>query len=215
MRYGIVRTQNIKGTRPVTEPPLSIGAVSLMAPLKVARLGGRQTVTIDLQPDAAQRQQIATALGVDVLRKFRFQGVLRPSSRADWELVAELGATVVQPCAVTLAPVTTRIDEAVTRSFLADLPEPEGLELEMPEDDTLEALGTEIDISAIALEALSLALPAFPRAADAGLSPSGALGIAPPGATPLPESRPKPFAGLAALKGKLSGQGGKTPESED
>ncbi|WP_245771015.1 YceD family protein [Natronohydrobacter thiooxidans] len=199
----------------MTEIPHSIDAVSLLAPLRVARLGGRKSVTIDLQPDAAQRQQIAAALGLEALRKFRFQGVLRPLRRSDWELVAELGATVVQPCAVTLAPVTTRIDETVTRAFLADLPEPEGLEVEMPEDDTIEPLGSQIDISAIAIEALSLALPAFPRAPDAALSPSGALNIAPPGAAPLPESRPKPFAGLAALQGKLAGQAGKTPESDD
>lgn len=199
----------------MTDSIPSIGAVSLMPPLKTARLGGRRSVTIDLQPDAAQRQQIATALGLDALRKFRFQGVLRPLRRADWELVADLGATVVQPCAVTLAPVTTRIDEAVTRAFLADLPEPEGLEVEMPEDDTLESLGSEIDISAIALEALSLALPAFPRAADAELSPTGALDVSPPGATPLPESRPKPFAGLAVLKGKLANDAGNTPDSDD
>lgn len=199
----------------MTEIPHSIDAVSLLAPLRVTRLGGRKSVTIDLQPDAAQRQQIAAALGLEALRKFRFQGVLRPLRRSDWELVAELGATVVQPCAVTLAPVTTRIDETVTRAFLADLPEPEGLEVEMPEDDTIEPLGSQIDISAIAIEALSLALPAFPRAPDAALSPSGALDIAPPGAAPLPESRPKPFAGLAALQGKLAGQAGKTPESDD
>lgn len=199
----------------MTEIPHSIDAVSLLAPLRVARLGGRKSVTIDLQPDAAQRQQIAAALGLEALRKFRFQGVLRPLRRSDWELVAELGATVVQPCAVTLAPVTTRIDETVTRAFLADLPEPEGLEVEMPEDDTIEPLGSQIDISAIAIEALSLALPAFPRAPDAALSPWGALDIAPPGAAPLPESRPKPFAGLAALQGKLAGQAGKTPESDD
>lgn len=212
---GLCELETAEETGPVTESPPSIGVVSMIAPLKVARLGGRKTVTIDLQPDAAQRQQIATALGLEALRKFRFQGVLRPFRRGDWELVADLGATVIQPCAVTLAPVTTRIDESVTRRFLADLPEPEGLEVEMPEDDTLEPLGAEIDISAIAIEALSLALPTFPRAPDAALSPSGALDIAPPGAAPLPESRPKPFAGLAALKGKLTGAAGKTSNSDD
>ncbi|MCC5955484.1 MAG: DUF177 domain-containing protein [Natronohydrobacter sp.] len=186
-----------------------------MPPLKVSLLSGRKTVMIDLDPDVAQRQQIAALLGLSALRKFRFKGALQPLRRSDWELVAELGATVVQPCAVSLVPVMTRIDETVTRRFLADLPQPTGLEVEMPEDDTLEALGAEIDISAIALEALSLALPAFPRAPDATLSPSGALDVTPPGAAPIPESRPKPFAGLAALKGKLDARNGKTPESDE
>jgi hypothetical protein len=51
-----------------------------------------------------------------------------------------LGATVVQPCVATLAPVTTRIETGVTRRYLADWQEPEGEEAEMPEDDTTEAL---------------------------------------------------------------------------
>ncbi|MFN7001797.1 MAG: YceD family protein [Roseinatronobacter sp.] len=189
--------------------------ISLIAPLRVARLTARRTHEVTLEPDAGQRQQIAGLLGIEALRKFRFSGTLRPLDRTDWELRADLGATVVQLCAVTLAPVTTRIDEPVIRRFIADLPEPDGLEVEMPQDDTLEPLGAEIDISAIAIEALSLALPAFPRAPDAELSPTGTLDSAPPGATPLPESRPNPFAALAVLKGKLPDPDGTPPESQD
>lgn len=188
----------------MTSPPGPITSVSLMPTLRVARLGGRKTQHIDLQPDAAQRQQIADLLEIDALRKFRFTAQLRPVGRADWELAGHIGATVVQPCAVTLAPVTSRIDEPVTRRFMADMPAPEGLELEMPEDDSLEPLGAEIDISALAIEALSLALPAFPRADGAELTRTGALIQPPEGHPPLEDERPKPFAGLAALKDALA-----------
>ena len=34
----------------------------------------------------------------------------------------------------------------------------------MPEDDTIEKLGREIDLAAVMIEALSLALPLYPRA---------------------------------------------------
>jgi len=186
-----------------------------MTPLRVGQIGGRKLQQIDLQPDAAQRQEIAHMLGLDALRKFRFHGELRPLGKSDWELVGVMGATVVQPCAITLAPVTSRIDERVTRRFLADLPEPDAHEIEMPEDDSIEALGQVIDISAIALEALTLALPAFPRAENANLSEQGHLEQTPPGADPLPHQTHKPFAGLADLKAKLERAEEDTPKSSE
>lgn len=186
----------------MTESPQDITQIALAAPLRVARLDARKPVEFDLQPDSQLRARIAALLELEGLRKFRFHGVLRPFARKDWELQGHIGATVVQPCAVTLAPVVTRIDEPVTRRYLADLPEPSALEIEMPEDDSSEPLGAEIDLSAAALEALALALPAFPRAAEAEL-PAGALTQAPPGERPIEDERPKPFAALAALRDKL------------
>lgn len=186
----------------MTETPQDITQIRLATPVRVARLDARKERAFDLQPDAAQRAEIAACLGLDGLRKFRFHGTLRPLGKHDWSLEAQLGATVVQPCALTLAPVVTRIDEAVARRYLTDMPEPAGLEIEMPEDDSAERLGAEIDLSAVALEALSLALPSFPRAEGAEL-PEMPATASPPGATPLEEERPKPFAVLAALKDRL------------
>ncbi len=188
----------------MSSPSPSITAISLMPPLRVAQLAGRKATQIDLQPDAATRAQIAQMLGLDSLRKFRFTAKLQPFGKSDWEVIGTVGATVVQPCAVTLAPVSTRIDEAVTRRFLANMPAPEGMEIEMPEDDTLEPLGAEIDISAIALEALSLALPAFPRAPTALEGPEIMLESRPEGAAPIQPEQSKPFAALAELRAKLA-----------
>ena len=192
-----------RGIVKVSSSAPSITAISLMAPLRVAQLAGRKVTQIDLQPDAATRAEIAQMLGLEGLRKFRFIAKLQPLGKSDWEVVGTLGATVVQPCAVTLEPVATRIDEPVTRRFLADMPSPEGLEIEMPEDDTLEPLGVDIDISAIALEALSLALPPFPRAAKALEGPEIVLESRPAGAAPLEPETAKPFAALAELRAKL------------
>jgi uncharacterized metal-binding protein YceD (DUF177 family) len=99
----------------------------------------------------------------------------------------------VQPCIVTLEPVTTRIDTPVLRRYLAEpLPEPAG-EVEMPADDSIEALPPTFDLWAVATEALSLALPEYPRAEGATLAaPETAPG----------EDRVRPFAGLADLVGK-------------
>ncbi len=166
---------------------------------RVADLATRRETPFDLRPDAPQLAVLARELGLDTLRKLRFAGRLIPEGRRDWRLEATLGATVVQPCVVTLAPVTTRIDEAVTRRYLADAAPlvPEGDEIEMPEDDSIEPLPAVIDIDAVMLEALTLALPLYPRAEGAEL---GTLEAIPPGAAPLDEGRVHPFAGLAVLR---------------
>ena len=200
---------------PDLSTPMPRPAPSLMAPLRISRLTARNAHPVTLEPDAPQRAAVAQFLQIESLRKFRFCGQLKPLGRRDWELRADLGATVVQLCAVSLVPVTTRIDETVIRRFIADLPEPEALEVEMPEDDSIEHLGPDIDISAIAIEALSLALPAYPRAPDAELAPGGSLDQAPPDAAPLSESRPNPFAALASLQGKLEKDPDAPPRDDD
>ncbi|MFD1914374.1 YceD family protein [Halodurantibacterium flavum] len=180
-------------TDQVTDQPYS-------HPLRVADLPGRKPSRFEIVPDDGQLQAIAAAIGASNLRKVRMKGELRPLGRTDWELEAELGATVVQPCIVTLAPVTTRIDEPLSRRWLRDMPEPAGDEAEMPADDGAEPLGPVIDLGIVLTEALALALPLYPRAPGAEL---GEAGFAPPGAEPLSEDKIRPFAALAALRDKL------------
>jgi len=158
-----------------------------------------------LTPDAPARQALAETLGIDGIRKLRFEGRLEAAGKSDWQLTGKLGATVVQPCVVTLEPVVTRIDEDVARLYLAKMPEPEPGEVEMPEDDTLEELTGEVDLGGVMAEALSLALPAFPRAVGAEL---GDMTVTEPGVAPLTDADLKPFAGLAGLKDKLGGDAG-------
>lgn len=177
-----------------------LAGLELCPVVALGQLNARKAVRIDLAPDAELRARIAQALDIRTLRKFTFAGELRPIGRRDWELSAHLGATVVQDCAITLAPVTTRIDEQVVRRYLADMPEVSALEMEMPEDDTAEPLGRFIDVGAVALEALMLALPPFPRADGAELTPEGILRAAPDSAADGADDRPRPFAVLARLK---------------
>lgn len=171
-------------------------ALPFSHPFRVADLAGRKPTRFRLLPDAAARAAIGAALGLVALEKVRLEGELRPIGRRDWELSAELTATVTQPCIITLAPVVTAIRERVTRRYLADLPEPTGEEIEMPEDDTVESLPAVIDVGAVLTEALALALPQYPRAPGAEL---GDAAFTPPGAEPLVEEKLKPFAGLSDL----------------
>ncbi|MEM1352856.1 MAG: DUF177 domain-containing protein, partial [Pseudomonadota bacterium] len=127
--------------------------------LRVSELSQSNPTPFALRPDAKARKSLAAELDILGLRKLSFEGTVEPTGDADWQLRGYLGATVVQPCAVTLDPVITRIDTPVTRVFLFDYEEDTAPESEMPEDDTTERLASWIDLHAILREALILNLP--------------------------------------------------------
>lgn len=175
----------------------------LASPISPSSASRRTPRDILIEPDVDACASVAAYLGLTALRKFRFHARLAPLAARDWELSGSLGATVVQPCAVTLDPVTTRIDERVVRQFIADWSEPEGDEVELSIDVQQEPLGDRIDLSALVIEALALAVPDFPRAPGATIATDGVIRAAPEGDTPLDDAAVKPFAGLAALRDKL------------
>lgn len=168
--------------------------------LRIADLSQNTPTPFELRPDSAQLDAMAQELDLLALRKLSFAGEIAAEGKRDWVLTGKLGATVVQPCVVTLEPVTTRIDVPVRRTYLANMPEPEGDEVEMPEDETLEPLGSVIDPAVVMAEALALSLPLYPRKEDA--EPGDAT-FAAPGTTPLSDEDVKPFAGLAGLRDAL------------
>lgn len=174
---------------PVTE--------ALTLPLRLADLPARKPVRFEIVPGPDDLARLAADLDLSALRKLRFKGELRPRGKRDWDLEADLGATVVQPCVATLAPVTTRIEETVQRRYIAGMEEPEAEEMEMPEDDREEPLPDILDPGAVMAEALALALPLYPRAEGA----EGEMLAAPPGAAPLTDAAMRPFAGLDKLLG--------------
>jgi uncharacterized metal-binding protein YceD (DUF177 family) len=174
---------------------------SYARPIRVAGLTARNVLAFELDLTPAELGDLARDIGADAVRKLRFRGTLSPKGQQDWVLVADMGATVVQPCVVTLGPVTTRIDEPVTRTFLAHFVEPDDTEAEIPEDDTLEPLGPVIDPGQVLAEALALALPLYPRAAGVAFDD---VTFTPEGPAPL-DDKIRPFA---ALKQKLADKGG-------
>ena len=176
------------------------GSLSSSWTLRLADLPADRPTEFDVTLAAPERDALAAKLGLRALRKARFAGTLAPLGTSDWQLSATLGATVVQDCVVTLDPVTTRIDEPVTRLYLAEMPElPEGDEVEMPEDDSQEPLPDLLDLSDVLGEALALAVPDFPRAPGVDL---GVLRAAEPGTDPMQDDEAKPFANLKDLLNK-------------
>jgi uncharacterized metal-binding protein YceD (DUF177 family) len=167
------------------------------------RTGGlspRKPTRFSHEAGAEERKALAKDLGLLALRKLRLTGEITPMGRDEMVLTARLEAEADQPCVITLAPVRAVIDEAVRRRFVADLPQPDGDEIEIPEDDSLEPMPDVIDLPEVAAEALALALPLYPRAPGAEL---GSAQVAPDGVIPLTDADLRPFAGLAALAGKL------------
>lgn len=179
-------------------------ALPFSHPIRVADLSPHEATAFEIIPSEAQCRAIAADIGVPALRKIRFTGTLAPMGKRDWKMQARLGATVTQDCVVTLAPVTTRIEDEVSRHWIAGLvTAPEGDEVEMPDDVTQEPLGVEIDLGEVLVEALALALPLYPRAEGAALETQN---FTEPGITPMTDEAARPFAGLAGLRDKLSGE---------
>jgi uncharacterized metal-binding protein YceD (DUF177 family) len=173
--------------------------------IRLADLDPAEGAVFELKPEATQAQM--DRLDVTGLRKARFAGRLIPEGKRGWRLEAQLGATVVQPCIVTLEPVVTRIEDKVVRRYVPNYDQIAGVAAEgdgegmpMPEDDTIDPLPATIDLMVVFEEALSLALPLYPRADGAEL---GETRFAEKGVAPLEDKDLKPFAGLAGLKDKL------------
>ncbi|MGC1502912.1 MAG: DUF177 domain-containing protein [Sulfitobacter sp.] len=168
--------------------------------LRVAELSQTAENSFSLRPDAQELKEIAAELGFTSLRKLSFSGGITPLAGTDWTLEARLGATIVQPCVVTLEPVITRIDLNVTRNYINTFAYPDEPEVEIPEDDTSEPLGSWIDPGIVMREALALAAPDYPRKGDAEL---GQMVYTKPGEAPMTDEDARPFAGLADFKSKL------------
>lgn len=169
-------------------------------PVRVAHLNPRRPADLTLSPDAQARARIAQALDLTDLPAVTLDARITAAPHGAWTLTGRLAARVVQPCVVTLAPVETEIDEPVRRLYsphaLDPDPDSAGAEIEIP-DDEIEPLGPFIDAGTVLVEALSLALPLYPRAPGAETPASdGGEGVP---AGPGDADGQRPFAGLAAM----------------
>ena len=150
----------------------------------------------DIKIDNETCNSMSKILNVEKMRKVRFIGWLEPVGKTDWKLSAQLGATVVQTCVVTLDPVTTRIDVGVTRRFRKDFQKAILDEIQVVDDDSEEPLGVEINLADIVLEELSLSLPSYPRDKGAFLDE---VTISPPEVDSEFSGEQNPFAPLAKI----------------
>ena len=156
-----------------------------------------EPIAFALKPDGDARAALAIELGIRAIKKLTFTGDIHPDGSRDLRLKAVLGATVVQDCVVTGGPVTTRIDEETERRYLSDMPDIEDAEIEMPEDENADPMPVSLDLRDVMAEALSLALPPWPRAD--GVEPVD-ISVTEPGKAPMTDEDTKPFAALKTLR---------------
>lgn len=169
--------------------------------IRFADLPTRKRTQFKIEPDAAGRSALADRIDALAIKKLRFEGTLLPKGRSDWRLEGTLGATVQQACVVTLDPVTTRIDEDVERTYLRDMDDPDGDEVELTDNDTIDPLPETLDLMDVITEALALALPAYPR--KDGVE-AQIIGVTEPGKAVMTDEDARPFAGLGALRDSLA-----------
>ena len=178
------------------------------------RTGGlspRKPTHFSYRPGADERKALAEDLGLLALYALELTGEIRPAGRDELVLEAQLTARADQPCSVTLVPVPASLSEPVRRRYVAGLEMPEGEEVEMPEDDSVEPMPEVIDLAEIAAEALALALPLYPRAPGVEFAQALHAGE---GVAPLSDADVKPFSALQGLAEQLKAKEKSDPDDK-
>lgn len=141
--------------------------------LKVSKLTNTSEYKFEEIPSEGETDAMAALFDVVSIRKMRFHGSIIAFEEKGWLLEGMLGATVSQNCVVTLERVRTRIDIDIRRVFVPMAePTADEITLDASDDDELEPLGKEIDLGLVAMEALALAIPEYPRIEGAELPDS-------------------------------------------
>lgn len=147
--------------------------------------------------DTETRARLAKELKLTAIDSFEATLVVAPL-RGGIRALGRLVCDIVQPSVVTFEPVGQHIDESVDRVYL---PEPHGhqkptpgseLFVDLEDDDFPDHLdGPEVDLSALLIETLALAIDPYPRRDGESLD---SLGV------DLKNGPSGPFAGLEKLK---------------
>ena len=152
-----------------------------------------------MSADAPQRAGVAQQLGLQKLSQFIGRITIRRAGKFGARVDGQVEADLVQACVVTLEPVPARVSFKVERIYQPPLTggaggnagDNEGLpeEIQMDDETPEPLIGGGIDLGALLVEELSLAIDPYPRAPGATFAGSG-------------EGRDaeSPFAALARLK---------------
>ncbi|HEY1962753.1 MAG TPA: DUF177 domain-containing protein [Rhizomicrobium sp.] len=150
---------------------------------------------VTLAPNAEQRAQLAEFADVQAIEQFEARVILHRHSASRFALDATLKADVVQKCVVTLEPVRSHVDLAISRAlhltkFAASARISEHELAPGTDEGPEEIQDTHYDIAAPVLEEFVLAIDPYPRAPGVIYEP------------PTEEEPAKsPFAALKSLKG--------------
>lgn len=156
--------------------------------------------TISVDADETTRARIAEALKLMAVERFVADLTVAPM-RGGLRAQGRLKARIVQSSVVSFEPVPQNIDEEVDRVFLpvghtahAPAPGTEEIFIDLEDDDFPDHIdGPEVDLSALLIETLALAIDPYPRREGEDLSTLGINAI---------EDDSGPFAALRQLKDK-------------
>jgi len=152
--------------------------------------------TVSVALDEATRATLADVLKLHSIALFEASLVVTPL-RGGLRALGRLTATISQLSVVSFEPVIQQVDEPIDRVFL---PEPTdhkptpGSEVfvDLEDEDFPDHIdGPEVDLSALMIETLALAIDPYPRLPGESIE---SLGLK------IGEAEPGPFAGLAKLK---------------
>jgi uncharacterized metal-binding protein YceD (DUF177 family) len=151
---------------------------------------------LSIQLDEPARMALAEQLQLSSVERFDATILVAPL-RGGLRAQGRLNARIVQPSVVSFEPVTQDIDEPIDRVFLPE-PSPHkptpGSEIfvDLDDEDFPDHIdGPEVDLSALLIETLALAIDPYPRLLGESVSSLG-LNLEP--------QEPSPFAALAKLK---------------
>jgi uncharacterized metal-binding protein YceD (DUF177 family) len=165
-----------------------------VAALSITRKGQ----DMELSADAATRDRVKEALDLESLDLLSAHFTLRLAGGNIITVVGEVEASGQQRCVISLAPVPFVLKEQIEQRFAGEeaLPPPTKAEIErsLEDPDPPEPFDNGmIDLGALAVETLSLALPSFPKV-------EGALHQDSRETEDSPVRQESPFAALSALK---------------
>lgn len=141
-----------------------------------------------------EMRALAVRLKITAIRDI--QGLLAVRMTSDHQRVlveGNVSATIIQPCVVTLEPVETSINEKIDLVFATQTPEqwPDEIDVAEADDEWPEPLrGDVIDLGEIAVQAISLGIPDYPRRDGVVFDPDSVAGA----------ERLSPFSVLRDLK---------------
>jgi uncharacterized metal-binding protein YceD (DUF177 family) len=140
---------------------MTLPALPYSEPVRLHQVPGGVKRT--LEPDAATRARIVTALDLASLDSFIAEMELAPSP-GGWRLSGRVRASLAQTCGITLEPLPLEIDAPFVLT-LAEAVEEESDEIVITMDDESPDLieNGQIDLGQYAVEQLALRLDPFPR----------------------------------------------------
>lgn len=153
--------------------------------------------SFELVPDEATRKRLAETAGVVSIPSLKVLLEVRPAGTDRAEVVGKLEGVVRQTCVVSLEEFDNAVSENFSVDFAADL------ESEAASDDEEEIedlpdpiVDGKIDLGALAIEFLILAVDPYPRKPGVAFKPL-------PSEEAAPEPKRSPFEQLSGLKDRV------------